>query len=131
MLLHYKRCPNDPNIPIATRIELLEDGQVVEVGIAEIASAVALGSAAHTITLAVKNGVVPDFAIRTALTLVTSLAEDPHGLCSLREIIEIAAAIQRGRKVQVDEGGLLCTEEHNEQRQDKGVSPSVDLEETK
>ena len=107
MLLQYHRCPSDPNTPIVGHIGTLRDGHLVEVGIAEIASALSLQSAGSTVTLAIKNGVTMDYTTRTAMALAALVRADPHVLCPLPDIISSADLILQGQEVQMGEGRLL------------------------
>lgn len=94
------RCDDDdPTIIIAQQVGETVDGSIIEVGQAEIASAIAIDSSVQTLTLAVRNGVTGDFQLRTALGLSNMRILDPHGLCPLIGIIAATWAILAGSEV--------------------------------
>jgi len=104
------------------------DGKVVEVGLAEITSALSLYSAACVVTLAARNGIVPDFVTRVAMALTLPMKEDPHGLCLPTKILMEASLILQGQKILMDERGLLHTDMGRQDGIDllKGCSPHVE-----
>ncbi len=84
-----------------------KDGQSVTIGLPEIASSVAMKSAACTVTLAMKGGVTNDFILRTALGVKNQLEPDLYALVPVMEIVCTTLALTCGAEVIVQDSGEL------------------------
>lgn len=103
----YTRCPKDDAKIITANLGVSNNGRVVELGVAEIASSVALKGVIYTLTLAIKGGVAPDFVSKVAAGLSSQLGEDQHAICPvLGALIESAALMSGGYSV-LDETSLV------------------------
>lgn len=111
MELEYGRCrDDDPRYVVSKQVGVALDGSVIEVGLAEWASASAIDGALETVTLAIKNGVVGDFQLRTALALAGRRVDDPHAICPVVGILAGTWALLGGARIQTAKGGGLQLE---------------------
>lgn len=107
MDLNYQRCPEDDAKVITSTLGISNSGQVVELGIAEIATALQMKGLIYATTLAVKGGVTYDFVSRVAAGLASQMGEDTHALCPVIGILVESFTLMNGGYTALDKHGLV------------------------
>lgn len=107
MDLTYQRCPKDDAKVITSTLGVSNSGQIVEIGIAEIATSVQLKGTIYATTLAIKGGVTSDFVSRVAASLASQMGDDVHALCPVIGILVEAFALMNGGYTVLDSYGSV------------------------
>lgn len=106
MDLSYQRCPED-NAKVMSAEIALDGGQVLHLGLPEIATGLQMKGCVYSTTLAIKGGVPGDFVARTAVGLSKQLGVDVHALCPVIGVMCECHALMLGGKVVVGEDGQI------------------------
>ncbi len=106
MELNYQRCPED-EAKILTADIIVGQGKVVELGLPEIVTSLALKASIYSATLAIKNGVTEDFVSRVAVGLAHHMGGDIHALCPVMGMMMECFALMGGGHSTLDEEGLV------------------------
>lgn len=107
MDLNYQRCPKDDAKIISADIGVSNSGKRVELGIAEIATALQIKGCIYATTLAIKGGVTEDFIARVALGLAQQMNGDIHALCPVIGMLCECSALMQGGTTAFDKYGLV------------------------
>ena len=112
--LIYRRCPQDDVIPVHTAIGVNPDnGEPIELNSGGMASVVAVQSAMLTLSTSMKNGTETDFLEKVALSVLGTLADDPHSLCPLFSVCSFCLLMLKERAGITfdDEGNVVIASE--------------------